>query len=308
MARLRIRTPADFGFLPVVYSHGWFQCAPFHWDLETGILTRVVRDEGGLPTLLRMSEPARGLLQVTVGVEGRLSPDARRYFASLVTHMLQLERDISDFHALCRRHDHLALLPALGAGRLLRCPTPWEELVRAIAATNVAWPQAVRMISLVAGLGEPIDGMHAWPAPERVLEAGEEKLRERCRLGYRAPYIIELAARIVDGELDLGPIRRGEVPDDELRKLFLGVKGIGPATTDYLMILSGRTDRLSIDSAVYAYVGEAHFGGERPDAKQIEQLYEPFGQWRALAFWFEFLQEKWWRPAGFDFTRSEAPS
>ncbi|MEE8560529.1 MAG: hypothetical protein V3S91_01000, partial [Gemmatimonadota bacterium] len=130
MAKLRIRTPADFGFLPVVYSHGWFQCAPFHWDQETGILTRVVRDQGDLPTLLRMSEPARGMLEVTVGVEGRLSPDARRYFASLIARMLQLERDISDFHALCRRHDHLALLPALGAGRLLRCPTPWEELVR----------------------------------------------------------------------------------------------------------------------------------------------------------------------------------
>ena len=215
--------------------------------------------------------------------------------------MLQLDRDVTGFHDLCRRHDHLAAIPQLGGGRFLRCPSVWEELVKSICGTNVQWSQAVRMISFVAELGEPIEGHHAWPTPERILEAGEGLLREQCRLGYRAPYIVELAASLRDRSLDLGPIERGELEGPELRKAFLAVKGVGPATAAYLMILNGVADRLSIDSAVYAFVKDRHFGGRRPSAAEIEQLYEPYGEWRALAYWFEALQEWWWGPAGFDF-------
>jgi hypothetical protein len=67
------------------------------------------------------------------------------------------------------------------------------------------------------------------------------------------------------------------------------------------MILNGVADRLSIDSAVYAFVKDRHFGGRRPSAAEIEKLYEPYGEWRALAYWFEAMQEYWWGPAGFDF-------
>jgi 3-methyladenine DNA glycosylase/8-oxoguanine DNA glycosylase len=163
------------------------------------------------------------------------------------------------------------------------------------------------MIALVAELGEPSGDYHAWPTPERIIEAGEGEIRERCRLGYRAPYIVELAAALIDGTLDLGPIERGEPEGAELRKAFLAIKGVGSATADYLMILNGFADRLSIDSSVYAFVKDRHFGGRRPSAAEIEKLYEPYGEWRALAYWFEAMQEYWWGPAGFDFVPDPRP-
>ena len=302
MPKMTLRTPEDFGFLPVVYSHGWYQCPPFHWDAEQETLTRVASNASGGPVILRIREPKRGTLEIQVEAEGQLSDADRQQLRSDIRQMLQLDRDVTGFHELCRRHDHLAAIPQLGAGRFLRCPSVWEELVKSICGTNVQWSQAVRMISFVAELGTPIEGHHAWPTPERILETGEGLLRERCRLGYRAPYIVELAAALRDGSLDLGPIERGELEGPELRKAFLAVKGVGPATAAYLMILNGVADRLSIDSAVYAYVKDLHFGGRRPSAAEIEQLYEPYGEWRALAYWFEALQEWWWGPAGFDFT------
>jgi len=301
MTKMTMRTPEDFGFLPVVYSHGWYQCPPFHWDAEGKTLTRVASNASGRPMVLRIREPRRGTLEIRAEVAGKLTDADRRQLRSDVRQMLQLDLEIAGFHDLCRRHEHLAAIPELGAGRFLRCPTVWEELVKSICGTNVQWSQAVRMISLVAELGEPVEGYHAWPTPERIAEAGEGTLRERCRLGYRAPYIVELAASLMDGSLDLGPIERGELEGPELRKAFLAVKGVGPATADYLMILNGVADRLSIDSAVYAFVKDRHFGGRRPSAAEIEQLYEPYGEWRALAYWFEAMQEYWWGPAGFDF-------
>lgn len=307
MPEMTMRSPEDFGFLPVVYSHGWYQCPPFYWDAERETLVRVARDAAGQPVTLRIREPKRGALEVQVEAEGQLSDADRRHLRSDVRQMLQLDREIAGFHDLCRRHEHLAAIPELGAGRFLRCPSVWEELVKSICGTNVQWSQAVRMITLVAELGEPIGGYHAWPTPKRIVEAGEGLLREQCRLGYRAPYIVELAAALRDGSLDLGPIERGELEGPELRKAFLAVKGVGPATADYLMILNGVADRLSIDSAVYAYVTDRHFGGRRPSAAEIEKLYAPYGEWRALAYWFEALQEWWWGPTEFDFGADPGP-
>lgn len=314
---MTMRTPDDFGFLAVVYSHGWYQCPPFHWDAERETLTRVVRDGGGQPVILRIRELRRGALEIRVdgggtrseadklAAAGKFGDADRRKLRADLRRMLQLDRDISEFHDLCREHEHLAGIPDLGAGRFLRCPSAWEELVKSICGTNVQWGQAVRMISRVAELGEPAgepeSAYHAWPTPERIVEAGEGELREGCRLGYRAPYVVELASGLVDGSLDLGPIERGELAGPELRKAFLAIKGVGPATADYLMILNGVADRLSIDSSVYAYVKDRHFDGRRPSAAEIERLYEPYGEWRALAYWFEALQELWWGPAEFDF-------
>ena len=300
-SEIRLRTPDDFGFLPTVYSHGWYQCPPFHWDVEARMLSRVMRTAGGRPLMVRIREPRRGDLRVQVVRGTPLTETDRRHLRAVVRNVFQLDRDISGFHALCRQYDHLAAIPRIGAGRFLRCPSAWEEIVKAICGTNVQWSQAVRMISRVAELGEPVDGLHAWPTPERLVHAGEGELRTRCRLGYRAPYLIELASVLAEERLDLRPIERGELAATDLRRAYLAVKGIGPATADYLMILNGFADRLSIDSSVYAYVKDRHFGGRRPTAAEIERLYEPYGEWRALAYWFEALQEWWWGPAGFDF-------
>ena len=306
MAKITLRAPAGFGFLPTVYSHGWFQCPPFYWDADEKLLRRVVRDASGHPTVLRIRAPGRRAVEIRTETDSSssdrpLSNADRTLLRWKVRHILQLDQDISGFHELCRRHEHLAAVPEIGAGRFLRCPTVWEELGKAICGTNVQWSQAVRMISLIAELGESTGSYHAWPTPDRVLEVGESELRERCRVGYRAPYIVELARGLSEGSIDLGPIERGELERAELRKAFLEVKGIGPATADYLMILNGFADRLSIDSAVYAYVTNRHFSGRRPTAAEIEALYEPYGEWRALAYWFEALQEWWWGPTEFDF-------
>jgi len=44
---------------------------------------------------------------------------------------------------------------------------------------------------------------------------------------------------------------------------------------------------MSIDSATLAFVGKTHFNGRKPTPKQVERLYEKYGQWKNLVWWLE---------------------
>lgn len=299
----RMTVPRDFGFSPVVHSHGWFQCPPFRWNPAERELERVVRGARGAPLLVRIREPRRGELEIETPARAS-GPHQRAHVERLVTRMLDLDLPLRGFHRLCARHPMLGHLPRIGAGRMLRNPSVWEDLVKGICGTNVAWPQAVKMTARIAEMGSRLSaGSHAWPTPEEVLGIGKRRLEERARVGYRADAIIELARRVDRGELDLSPAERGELDADELRALFLSVRGIGPATTNYLLLVHGHSHSLSIDSAVYAFTARRYFDGRRPTAREIERLYHPFGEWKARIYLFEFLVDSWWPSIGYRATQ-----
>ena len=80
-----------------------------------------------------------------------------------------------------------------GAGRLLRSPTVYEDLVKSICTTNCTWAVTKKMVAaLVAGLGrEAEDGRRDFPtrggdggAARRVLHGGRARR-------YRAAYLKE---------------------------------------------------------------------------------------------------------------------
>jgi N-glycosylase/DNA lyase len=84
-----------------------------------------------------------------------------------------------------------------GAGRVLRCPTVFEDVVKTILTTNTLWGGTIRMAaSLVELYGEaapdgPASGgspNRAFPTPEQLAALDAERLRQEARLGYRAPY------------------------------------------------------------------------------------------------------------------------
>ena len=72
--------------------------------------------------------------------------------------MLRLDEDMSAFYAVAAADPELEWVAA-GAGRMLRSPTVFEDLVKTICTTNCAWSGTVRMVSaLVEHLGAPSAG------------------------------------------------------------------------------------------------------------------------------------------------------
>ena len=306
MKNWNVSTPEGFRFLPVIYSHGWFQCPPYHWDSETNTLTRVLRLSAGDLVVFTLQESAPGTL--VVGSSGDVSQAQRAEIDSAIAHILSFGVDFAPFYSLCRGHETLERAKRMGAGRLMRCPNLWEEMSKAICGTNVQWKQAVSMITKMAELGDAIDHpggqLHAWPTPERVVAAGSRRLRDHCRVGYRADYLVDLADSFATGRLDAGPVETGELTEDEARKFFMSAKGIRKATTAYLMNLNGYFSEISIDSAVYNFTSKKYFNGRKPKDAEIIALYEDFGEWKALAYWLDSVISAWWSASGIEFDES----
>lgn len=273
-------------------GYGYYELPPFHWD---GVVLRRAESLNGRVVLLELSErpsrsPRRTTPVLSLSSDTALEPAAREELVRRARGMLRLDQDLSEFYALCRREPRLRRIPSLCLGRLLRGTSLFEDLVKAIAWTNTSWPQAVKMIRRLGDLGDPCPfapDCRTWPGPRRIVEAGPRYLTREARLGYRAAYILELARRVVSGDLGLEKIE-GIQDSEELARALLGIKGVGPASVAYLQAMLGHYTRPILDSATLAYLAKAHFGGRRPTAKQVERRFSAYGRWRGLVLWFDY--------------------
>jgi N-glycosylase/DNA lyase len=303
-ARIAVKKP--FGLFPTVICHGWYQTKPFRWDGKRHVLQRAESLRDGRVFLVEAAEEASTLrmhrdVALTVTGEGANDPGVAAEMARRVNVMLHADEDLRGFYTLCKSRPELHAARAAGAGRLMRAPSLWEDIVKTILGTNVVWKQAVVMINRLAELGDacPADPeLRAWPTPGQVSRAGERFLRDRVRAGYRSPYILELARRMKSGEIDLEAIE-AQVPGMDAATLFktlTSIKGIGKSSAHYLMNLLGRYDHISVDSATYAYAKRELFRGRRPTEAQIRRKFAEFGKWQSLVYWFARWTPKpaWW--------------
>ena len=87
-------------------------------------------------------------------------------------HVLRLDQDLSPFYLRAAEDPDLAWATR-GAGRMLRSPTVFEDVVKTVCTTNCAWSATVRMVdALVTHLGDPALGgdgplSNAFPTPGR---------------------------------------------------------------------------------------------------------------------------------------------
>lgn len=303
-ARVSVKKP--FGLYPTVICHGWYQTKPFRWDSKRRVLQRAESLRDGRLFLVEIAEERSQRrmhrdVVVTVKGEGAGDPGVAAEMSRRVSVMLHLDEDLRGFYELCKTRPELHTALVEGAGRLMRAPTLWEDLVKTILGTNVVWKQAVVMINRLAEIGDPCPAqpeLRTWPTPGQISRGGERLLRDRVRAGYRSPYILELASRIKTGDIDLEAIE-AQVPRmdaDTLFKTLTSIKGIGTSSAHYLMNLLGRYDHISIDSATYAYAKRELFRGRRPTEKQIRKKFAQFGRWQSLVYWFARWTPKpaWW--------------
>ena len=146
-----------------------------------------------------------------------------------IRHMLRLDDDLSAFYALAREDAGLAWA-ATGAGRMMRSPTVFEDVVKTICTTNCAWSATVRMTTaLVDHLGlEAPDGRRAFPTPAAMAEAGGAFYRDVVRAGYRGAYLRSLAESVAEGRLDLEALDDPELSDDEVAERLLALARLRP--------------------------------------------------------------------------------
>ena len=240
---LHFRWPVDLAL--TIASHGWGHLAPWRWDAETGRLSRTERVGSRIGTLaVEQSDPS------AVAVRwGGFSAADETELLNRVRRWLSVEWEPS---AAMAALPEAAALIERGGGRMLRGSSFYEDFVKTVLTINTSWSATCRMVAAL--VAEPGDG--AFPGPEALLDYGEERLRERAKLGFRAR-TIALATR---GMLDDGAITAsGEGQIERLEHDYLmSLKGIGPYAAAHCRVLLHDFSRIPIDSVVTAYLRERY--------------------------------------------------
>jgi 3-methyladenine DNA glycosylase/8-oxoguanine DNA glycosylase len=287
---LTLRVPRGFDFWRTVLSHGWAVLPPFECDPPQRTLRRTFRFQSGRLATATM-HGTTSAVQIDTG-RTVLTAEERTDLRCQVQTCLRLDEDFSEFHAAARRHAGYRWIATSGAGRLLRAPTLYEDVVKMICTTNCSWSLTEAMVGKLVRLfgAESDEGRRAFPEPRSIAESTEQALRARCSMGYRAPYVLELSRRVASGELALEALRSSTAPAPELFETLRAIKGVGPYAAGNLLKLLGRYDHLALDAWVRGQYAKLHTRGRAVKDTTIERRYAPLGRWRGLFFWLEMTR------------------
>jgi 3-methyladenine DNA glycosylase/8-oxoguanine DNA glycosylase len=287
MTEILLSARQPFSFHSVVHSHGWVQLAPFKLDEKTGSLNYTLQLQSGRVLSLDMEEAPGG---VRISSDDMLPGNEQDELTDMLRWMLGLDMELSSFYERARQEPKLAHVEGKAQGRVLRSATLFEDVIKTILTTNTLWAATKRMNNnLIDQFGTPLpedDSRRAFPTPEILAATTEETLRAQTRLGYRAPYVLDIAQVVASGEFELESLKSSDLPTPDLRKHLLSLKGVGSYAAANLLMILGRGDFLPIDSWAMKLVSHEWHNGEPIGPSEVENAFEGWGQWKGLAFWF----------------------
>src|SRR5256714_15460243 len=284
---ITIKTPDNFNFRRTVLSHGWCALPPFEFDKEGWTLFRVLGSDKPVTAKISARNGA-----IKVAVSRRLGREAAQKIARDVSHMFRLDDDLSEFYQAVEAEPEFAWIANEGAGRLLRSPTVFEDLVKMIGTTNCSWALTEKMVNgLVNELGTASDdGRKSFPSAAAMDAASAAFYRDTIRAGYRSPYLKELAQRPASGSLKVEDWLTGDLPVKELLKEMKSVKGVGNYSAENLLKLLGRYDGLALDSWTRAQFARARNNGRVASDQKIARFHSRFNSWRGLVLWCDMTR------------------
>lgn len=133
---------------------------------------------------------------------------------------------------------HAAINQCTGL-RLIRQPI-WECLVSYICSTNSNIPMIRRRIATIAQqFGREItfeeNTYFSFPNPSAISCSGEHAITD-CKLGYRAPYVLNTAGKISDIRQWADAITA--LPYEDARRQLMKLPGIGPKAADCILLFA----------------------------------------------------------------------
>lgn len=235
------------------------QCGQaFGWRMDSGGTTGVFA-----ATRVRLAQTAGGIL-----VEGLT--DERELLR--LRHYLGLDEPLEAVESELMRDRVLRrILPHTSGIALLR-QNPWECLVSfVISAFNNIPKIELSLDRLTRQFGDAVaEGICSFPEPAQLAGARLKDLR-RCALGYRAPYVRQVARLITSGQVDLQAI--GQMPFHEARRALRALPGVGEKVADCVLLFAYRRgEAFPVDVWVKRAVERWYFHGRRATVRQVQKF------------------------------------
>ncbi len=247
------------------------------------------------------SEPV-SLRQVAAGVEVRSADGARDAMLEALWRYLRLDDDLPAIYRRLRRDPLLVESVDRHSGLRILRQDPWECLVAFICSTQSNLPRISRTQEAIAdalGSVTTLDGVvrSAFPTPEAVAGAGEERLRA-LGLGYRAAFVARTAEAVASGTVDLEALRSAPYADARVR--LMALHGVGEKVADCVLLFSmEKLESFPIDRWVRRAVEERYFGGRTvPYATLASWAMETFGPAAGYAQQYMFYGRRLERRGG----------
>jgi 3-methyladenine DNA glycosylase/8-oxoguanine DNA glycosylase len=286
---ITLKTPPEFSFKRTIISHGWCQLLPFTINENRWELSRVI-DLPSAPVTVILGARKRSLKIVP---SRRLNKTETTQAVKEVRHVLRLDDNLELFYQLMNDDPAFNWIPLQGAGRMLRSPTVFEDLVKMICTTNCSWALTEKMVTgIVENLGRKgRDGRRTFPSAQALSLMPLKFFTNEVKAGYRAAYLKELADRVASGELDVESWLHSPLSTPDLIKQMKGVKGVGDYAAENLLKLIGRYDGLALDSWTRAKFFKVRNDGKKTTDKKIARYYSRFNEWRGLALWCDMTRD-----------------
>lgn len=160
--------------------------------------------------------------------------------------------------------------------RLLR-QEPWECLASFILSATKQIVQIREIIRLVCGRhgnevvvppGQP--PAFAFPGPEQIAALTESQLRD-CKMGFRAPHLLNAARQITEGALNLEAISQLDLP--AARERLQALRGVGPKIADCVLLFAyGFPTAFPVDVWVMKALRQYYFPRRRVSLSRLREF------------------------------------
>jgi 3-methyladenine DNA glycosylase/8-oxoguanine DNA glycosylase len=98
-----------------------------------------------------------------------------------------------------------------------------------------------------------------------------------------------LAVELSKDPTSLGYLRDDSLSSEEVKKKLLAIKGVGNYAAASLLMLLGRYDDIPVDSVFRQLMREKYFKETEFELSEALSLYQEWGKWKYLAYWFDLL-------------------
>lgn len=212
-----------------------------------------------------------------------------------------------DFHAVVATFpDDEPIRAAVNACRGLRLlrQDPWECLASFILSSTKQIVQIRQIVSVLCErFGEPIptapqhSPAFGFPTPARLARASEAELRA-CKMGFRAPYLLETARAVTEGRIHLERLR--DLPVEIAREELVKLPGVGRKIADCVLLFAyGFQSAFPVDVWVIKALQKLYFPRRRASAKRLRHFSEThFGPNAGYAqqYLFHYMRTKHGKP------------
>lgn len=179
---------------------------------------------------------------------------------------------------LRKKDEFMSKAVRFGEGIRILKQDPWEMLITFIISQNKAIPHIKQCISYISErFGFPIneadgDGScyYTFPTPKELARATEEELRQ-CKVGFRAPYIMDACSKILNGEVILNDLYIMET--EEAREKLMSIKGVGQKIADCILLFAyGKCGVFPTDVWIKRVMEGVYFEGKEVKPEEIQSF------------------------------------